>query len=120
MKFLLDQDVYAITARHLKAGKHDVITASERGRSRSTDLDLLKLAAAEGRVLLTRDRDFGELVFVRSSGTGVIYLRMLPTNVTSVHVELDRVLSLYSEAELRRAFVVVEPGRHRIRRLSAA
>jgi hypothetical protein len=49
--------------------------------------------------------------------TGVIYLRMAPGDVQAVHAELERILTSHTEQELRRAFVVVEPGRHRFRRL---
>jgi hypothetical protein len=37
-----------------------------------------------------------------------------------VHAELERVLTLYSEQELQSSFVVIEPGRHRIRKLGPA
>jgi len=59
---------------------------------------------------VTRDRDFGGLVFVRGMRVGVVYLRMLPSTQNSVHDELRRVLETYSEGELMKAFVVVEPG----------
>jgi predicted nuclease of predicted toxin-antitoxin system len=118
LKFLIDQDVYALTARHLASPGHDVVTAAERGHSCAADSFLLQLAATESRILITRDRDYGELVFVQRAATGVIYLRVVPSTLHSVHNELDRILAAYSEAELRAAFVVVEPGRHRIRRFS--
>jgi predicted nuclease of predicted toxin-antitoxin system len=119
VRFLLDQDVYAITARVLRGLGHDVVTAAELGRSRATDHDLLAVATEQGRLFVTRDRDFGALVFVQRAGTGVIYLRMAPADVAAVHGELERVLTDHAEADLRRAFVVVEPGRHRFRQLSA-
>jgi len=34
------------------------------------------------------------------------------------HKELATVLQSYTEEELKKAFVVVEPGRHRFRKLS--
>ena len=43
---------------------HDVLSASERD-PRTTDADLLALAVKERRILITEDKDFGELVFVR-------------------------------------------------------
>jgi hypothetical protein len=43
---------------------------------------------------------------------------MLPSTQNAVHQELDRVLSEHSEVELLQAFVVVEPGRHRFRKLA--
>jgi len=47
---------------------------------------------------------------------GVI-LRVLPSTVPQVHLELERILDIYSEFELSSAFVVVEAGRHRFRRI---
>jgi predicted nuclease of predicted toxin-antitoxin system len=117
MKLLLDQDVYAATARFLRDLAHDVLTAAEIGCSHATDLELLGIAREQGRVFVTRDRDFGGLVFVQDFGAGILYLRVLPSTLDAVHRELERVLSSYSEDQLQQAFVVIEPGRHRFRRL---
>lgn len=117
MKFLLDQDVYAFTARFLTEQGHDVVAASQLGLSRAQDIHLLKRAAAERRIFITRDRDFGNLVFVHGARSGVIYMRMLPSTMEAVHMEMRKVLETYSETELAKAFVVVEGNRHRIRRI---
>ncbi len=90
MKFLLDQDVYAVTARFL---------------------------TEQGRIFITRDRDFGNLVFVHGAGGGVIYMRMLPSTMEDVHTEMKKIIETYDETELARSFVVVEQNRHRIRRI---
>lgn len=87
------------------------------GLSRASDSELLNTAQEQNRIMVTRDRDFGGLVFVRGLGAGVIYLRILPTTQSAVHAEIERVLDSYSEEELRTAFVVIEPGRHRFRKL---
>lgn len=117
MKFPLDQDVYALTARFLTEQGHDVLTASQLGLSRAQDSDLLKRAADEGRIFVTRGRDYGNLVFVHGAGSGVIYMRMLPSNMETVDMEMKKVIETCSETELSRAFVVVEENRHRIRRV---
>lgn len=117
MRFLTDQDVYAGTVAFLRGLGHDVLAATEAGKSGASNEDLLHAAEAEKRIFLTRDRDFGNLVVVQALGIGVVYLRMLPSTQAAVHAELERVLSRYSETELLNAFVVVEPGRHRLRRL---
>ena len=116
MKFLADQDVYRETVEFLRGLGRDVATAAEKGISRSLDAELLGVAQAEGRVFVTRDRDYGGLGFVQLLGAGVLYLRVLPSTVSAVHAELSRVVSLYQEDQLRDSFVVVEPGRHRVRR----
>lgn len=117
MRFLLDQDVWATTARFLRDAGHDVVTVASIGLAEADDIYLLTIARDQHCIFVTRDRDFGELVFVRDFGVGVIYLRILPSTQNAVHQELARVLQEHSEAELMKAFVVVEPGRHRFRKL---
>jgi len=119
MKFLLDQDIYAATARFLIELGHDVVPVAKIGLSRASDSELLQTANEQSRLFVTRDRDFGYLVFIQFQSTGVIYLRMLPSNQNAVHQELARVLREHSEDELKQAFVVVEPGRHRFRKLTS-
>jgi predicted nuclease of predicted toxin-antitoxin system len=119
MKFLTDQDVYATTVAFLSRLGHDVATASQAGLAQANDAALLQAAQAQGRIFVTRDRDFGGLVFVQGSGAGVIYLRMAPATQNAVYAELERALTLYTEQELQGSFLVIEPGRHRIRRLAA-
>ena len=118
MRFLLDQDVYALTARFLRDLGHDVVTAAELGLARAPDTDLLTRAGQDKRLFVTRDKDFGGLVFVGHLGRGVIYLRITPSTVQATHEELKRVLQTHAESELASAFIVVEPGRHRFRTLN--
>ena len=119
MRFLLDQDVFASTRRVLEQEGHDVLTASAADLSRAEDPQVLRAAHEDGRLLVTRDRDFGRLVFVEEAYPGILYLRMTPTNLEWVHRELVVVLHRYEVEELRCSFVVVEPGRHRIRRFGS-
>ena len=117
MRFLLDHDVYGSTARFLTDLGHEMVQVAHIGLAQAEDEDLLKVAQAQGRLFVTRDRDFGGLVFVNALGAGVLYLRILPSTQNAVHRELERVLTTYSEEELKKAFVVIEPGGHRFRKL---
>ena len=117
MRLLLDQDVYAVTARFLVEAGYDIVLASELGLSRATDESVLKAAQDQRRLFVTRDRDFGNLVFVRRLGVGVIYLRMRPSTAADVHAEFLRVLAHYSEEALHDAFVVIDGKGHRLRRI---
>ena len=56
MRFLLHQDVYALTARFLRELGHDLVTAAELGLSRAADTVLLARAAQESRIFVTRDK----------------------------------------------------------------
>jgi predicted nuclease of predicted toxin-antitoxin system len=118
MNFLLDQDVYAITEKFLKNLGHNVITAREINYSQVSDVDLLHKAQELKRILVTRDRDYGSLVFVMNSGTGVIYLRISPSNIMDVHNQLERVITSYSEEDLQKSFVVVDRNKYRFRKLN--
>ncbi|HCF28161.1 MAG TPA: hypothetical protein DEV81_13390 [Cyanobacteria bacterium UBA11049] len=119
MRFLLDQDVYTLTVRFLVNAGHDVVLVAQISLSQASDEEILKTAHEQKRILVTRDRDYGNLVFVRAIGTGVIYLRVLPSTLNAVHNELARILQTYSEVELTGAFVVVEPDGHRFRKPSS-
>jgi predicted nuclease of predicted toxin-antitoxin system len=107
--------VYAITSTFLGGLGHDVALASQLGMAQAEDADVLRAAREQSRILVTRDRDFGALVFLQGQGPGVIYLRILPSTFNAVHQELARLLMLHAEEELQNSFVVVAPGSHRMR-----
>ena len=52
MKFLLDQDVYAVTERYFQKLRHDVLTACTLGMSQADDTNLLAKAAQEQRIFV--------------------------------------------------------------------
>src|SRR5262245_17218243 len=116
MRFLADQDVYASTLRLLAGMGHDVVPVGQLGLARARDAELLAVAHEQARLFITRDRDFGRLVFLEGSEAGVIYLRVLPSTQTAVHAELENVLTVHSEQELQEALVIIEPGGHRLRK----
>ena len=118
MRLLLDQDIYAVTRKFLIEAGHDVAIAAELQLSQAPDEEILKVAEEQNRILVTRDRDYGNLVFVKGIKTGAIYLRILPNNINTIHSHLKSILQTYSQEELGRAFVVVEPSGHRFRKLS--
>ncbi len=116
MNSLADHDVYAATIQFLAALGHEVVSVAQLGLQEAEDCELLHVAHEQARIMLSRDRDFGGLVFAQGQAPGIVYLRILPSTQNAVHAELKRVLTLYTQQELQGWFVVVEPGRHRIRR----
>ncbi|MCR4440308.1 MAG: DUF5615 family PIN-like protein [bacterium] len=118
MRVLVDQDVYQLTVDQLRKWRHDVVTAREIGLQRAPDEDLLLKAREMRRLLVTRDKGFGAVVFLkRELSVGVLLLRVSPSTIDDVHGELKRVFEEHSQEELGRFFCVVEPHRHRMRRL---
>jgi predicted nuclease of predicted toxin-antitoxin system len=120
MQFLVDQDVYYMTVEWLRKEGHDVVMAKQIGMERAADEELLKGARDMGRLLVTRDKGFGALAFLkREESPGVILLRGSPAVLDAIHHELGRLFLEHKEEELKRLFCVVEPHRHRIRYLAS-
>lgn len=65
MRFLCDHDVYAVTSGFLAQLGHDVALAADLGLAQAEDAELLRMAREDSRIFVTRDRDFGALVFVQ-------------------------------------------------------
>ena len=121
MRLLADQDIYQTIVTQLREWGHDVMTAKELGMQRASDESLLRKAKETNRIFITRDKDFGALVFLEeASSTGVILLRVTPITIESVYQELHQLFYKHTETELRNFFCVVEPYRYRIRRLQGA
>ena len=80
----------------------------------ATDEQVLERALSEKRVLITEDRDFGELVYARGqSSAGVILLRF---HNRARRAKPPTVLEAVTKLgpRMRHAFTVIEPGRVRI------
>ncbi len=91
MKFFADQDVYQVTIDFLRDSGYDVLCAAEAGLSQASDVMLLYYARKEDRILITRDKDFGALVFLQvQEHSGVILLRITFDTLEDVHQELLR------------------------------
>ncbi len=62
MKFLADMGVSVSTVRRLRDHGHDAVHLREEGLGRLPDVAILEKAKQEGRVVLTFDLDFGDLL----------------------------------------------------------
>jgi predicted nuclease of predicted toxin-antitoxin system len=78
VRWLADECVDAPLVAHLRASGHDVIYVAELA-SGMTELQALAQAVEEQRILLTEDKDFGELVVRwRRPVPGLVLLRIEP------------------------------------------
>lgn len=115
MRLLVDDGVDVAIVSRLRADGHDVTYVAELAPG-ATDSAVLELAASDERLLLTADKDFGELVFrQRRAACGVLLVR-LPGVASSARS--DAVASALADHgdEMANAFSVVSPGLVRIRR----
>ena len=111
MKLLLDVNVGSTIVNALVRAGHDVVRSATID-PKAEDPDVLALAVRTERILVTYDRDFGELVFSRSKTLppGVIYIRYEPQDVADT---VARLLPLLDFALLRGHMTVIDPRRTR-------
>lgn len=116
MKFAVDEGVDARIVQYLRAQEHDVWYYAEEDRS-TADVDILTKAAEDERVLITRDKDFGELAYrdqVIHAGILLLRLEKLPsrlrvaTTISFIEDNFERIPG---------SFIVLRPGAARIRPL---
>jgi predicted nuclease of predicted toxin-antitoxin system len=109
VRVLADENVPREAVTAMRAAGHDVAWIAEDAPS-IADLDVLVRAAAEERVLVTSDKDFGELALTTAPHLAVHGLLLLRAFRSDVIAELA-VSALAAHPDLRGKFVVVEPGR---------
>jgi predicted nuclease of predicted toxin-antitoxin system len=117
MRFLADENFQGAAVAVLRATGHDVVWVLTESPGKDDD-GVLDWAIRENRILLTFDKDFGELAANASLPvSGVILFRL---QITKPH-EVGRRLadSISARDDWAGHFSVVEPGRVRMRRLGA-
>lgn len=113
MKLLLDSCIWGLAKTQLQELGHDAVWAGDWDADPGDDEILLR-AAAEHRILVTLDKDFGELVIVRGHfHSGIIRLVNFPAKQQAFACSL--VLDLHGKELEGGAIVTAEPGRLRIR-----
>jgi predicted nuclease of predicted toxin-antitoxin system len=116
MKLFADENMARNIVDWLRASGHDVLYAAEV-RPGAPDSEWLAQAEQEERVVLTSDKDFGELVFRDGLTThGVILLRLVDLTVAEALARLRRAWSVI-EANPTGRFFVVTQRRVRVRSL---
>lgn len=114
MKFLVDVGVGKSIEGWLESNKYD--TKSVRDiNSKASDKEILNLAKSEKRMVITMDKDFGELVYhSKLSHSGVLLLRLEDANANEKIQVIETILQEYSE-KLEGHFCVFQDGKLRIR-----
>jgi predicted nuclease of predicted toxin-antitoxin system len=114
--FLADENCDFIVVRSLRQAGYDVCSIAEVFPSAS-DAQVLQLAIDEKRTLITEDKDFGEWVFSHGKKLEGVILIRFPGNARSSLSEKIKILVDGHRHELKNSFVVLEPGRARIRKI---
>lgn len=116
MKFLADECCDCGIVVGLRSDGHDVAYVLERQAGVSDD-EVLQSAFIEDRILLTEDKDFGELVYrLKKPARGIILIRI---DVQERNAKWPRLKALVAKHENRLPgnFVVVHINKFRFRPL---
>jgi predicted nuclease of predicted toxin-antitoxin system len=117
MNFLADESVDQQIVDRLRQDGHLVWYVAEMKPGISDDT-VLGLANREMALLLTADKDFGELVFrQRRLAPGIVLIRLAGLSPTNKAEVVASAINKHA-TELLQAFVVITPGTIRIRRVS--
>jgi predicted nuclease of predicted toxin-antitoxin system len=116
MRFLANENVPGAAVAALRVAGNDVVWIRAVAPG-SSDPEVLAWAAREERILLTFDKDFGELAkaSVLPATCGVILLRIPMPRPDNVGPQLADVIT--ARADWAGHFSVIEPGRVRMRPL---
>lgn len=106
MRFLVDECTGPAVAQWLRRQDHDVVSIFDEIRG-ADDREVIQKACEQDRILITNDKDFGELVFrERKLHKGVILLRLEDERAENKIAVLNRLLERY-EKSLHGHFIVV-------------
>lgn len=98
MRFVIDMNLSPNWAVRLGQAGHDAVHWSAVGDDTAADADIAAWAHAEGRIVLTADRDFSVIVATSgSAGPSVVQLRCADLRVAAIG---EATLAAIAEAEV--------------------
>lgn len=97
MKFIADMGISVKSVEFLKQRGHDAFHLHEQGLDAFSDAEILNIARRDGRVVLTHDLDFGELIAASGDSLpSVVIFRLKNMRPEVVNESLKKILSNYS------------------------
>lgn len=116
MRWLVDECVDAALAGQLRQLGHDVAYMSDVA-PRATDTEVIERAHSENRLLLTEDKDFGDLVFRQAKPVpGIVLLRIDSARRSLKEKRLWAAINKFNDMLFGR-YTVIEAARFRSRPL---
>lgn len=114
--FIADENVEIEIVDALRKLGHDTIHVAHTMPG-AEDEEILLAAYDRSRILITNDKDFGELIFRQKKTTAGVILLRLPGIKPSVKAELVTRVLVAHAVRLRGAFVVLNTNAIRIRKV---
>lgn len=117
MKFLLDENISKSVALFLTQLGHTTFRIKKIYPG-AEDFQVLELAIEKEAILITLDKDYGELVFKEGRlHTGIVFLRLDDQTISNVKRVIIWFLSKYPEDKIMNKFavVIVKEGKLKVR-----
>jgi predicted nuclease of predicted toxin-antitoxin system len=116
--FVADESVDFRIVQHLRQRGIEIDAILEMEPSIS-DKEVLEIANTKNALILTEDKDFGELVFrLRLATHGVILIRLSDSPITTKLQKIDELILHYSE-NIGGSFTVITKDRIRIKAIQS-
>lgn len=113
MKFIIDENISIKVVEFLRIEKHDVLYVAENIKS-FDDVSILKMAFKEKRILVTKDKDFGGLVFKNNfPHSGIIFLRLSDDSGVNT-IKILTILLKMKNINFIRSFITVNDRNVRV------
>jgi predicted nuclease of predicted toxin-antitoxin system len=119
VRFLADECLHAGIVAALREAGHEVATVAPTDTGAAGEAVLAR-AACDRAILLTADKDFGEIAIARgATASGVVLFRRSVADPAKAAARLLALIEEHGES-LRDLYAVVTPARARVRRLDAS
>ena len=114
MQFMVDESTGMSVVSYLRSQGYDVLAVAE-DMPQADDADILAQATSEERILITNDKDFGEIIFrTGQTHAGVLLLRLRDEG-TANRVRVVKTVLEQHAGRLAGCFIVATESGVRIR-----
>jgi predicted nuclease of predicted toxin-antitoxin system len=114
MRFKIDENLPASSCDILREAGHDALTVLDQAMGGDPDPNIASVCSAEGRILLTLDTDFGNiLAYPPANYPGLIVIRTQDQSKPTVLEFVRRITTAMESESPEGKLWIVEP--HRIR-----
>ena len=116
LQFIIDANIRLSVGKYLEQHNYNVLFLAGTENHALTDEQILQLAIAENRIIVTNDTDFGNLIFIDGhQAPGVILFRLKTETATSYIKKLESLLQRNNK--ITGYFIVISDHLLRIRQL---
>jgi predicted nuclease of predicted toxin-antitoxin system len=115
MRLVADENINRLVVQHLRKAGHEIVAIAE-DHATISDESVLDIANERQSILLTSDKDFGELAYRQNLvHCGIILVRLAGQTTEQKSIILEKVLNTHGD-ELRNSFTVITSDQVRIRK----